>query len=260
MVPPLRRYNGALRLPTPPTASFALCDRFRLTAPRSLSSGAAPLRPRARVLVSGSPAAFSRRRRRISQVPGKPLCPRAPLLDPGGPPGPRQIGSGRCCLPLRPWRRPPRSVHFGARLRGPLARCLRFAAWVTPGPRKTRYRPAGWALAGRDFHPLGFHLEFQKVGCLLSLRARHSPGARTSNSSDVGRLQSTTRNPTNPKIPRARERAPELLRCERETGNWSRERGGSAWESNQPIGPVKADPSVLKTEPSTSPGRASRYA
>lgn len=179
MVPPLRRYNGALRLPTPPTASFALCDRFRLTAPRSLSSGAAPLRPRARVLVSGSPAAFSRRRRRISQVPGKPLCPRAPLLDPGGPPGPRQIGSGRCCLPLRPWRRPPRSVHFGARLRGPLARCLRFAAWVTPGPRKTRYRPAGWALAGRDFHPLGFHLEFQKVGCLLSLRARHSPGART---------------------------------------------------------------------------------
>ena len=41
------------------------------------------------------------------------------------------------------------------------ARCLRFAAGVTPGPRKTRYRPAGYALVGRNSHPLGSNSKFQ---------------------------------------------------------------------------------------------------
>jgi hypothetical protein len=30
-------------------------------------------------------------------------------------------------------------------------------------PPKTRYRPAGWALTGQDFHLLGPFLEFQEV-------------------------------------------------------------------------------------------------
>ena len=33
--------------------------------------------------------------------------------------------------------------HFGAQLHGPLTRCLRFAGWVAPPLRKTRFRMAG---------------------------------------------------------------------------------------------------------------------
>jgi hypothetical protein len=42
-----------------------------------------------------------------------------------------------------------------------------------PSPRKTRYRPAGPALAGRDSHPLGSDADFQgDIGFLLPI----SPG------------------------------------------------------------------------------------
>jgi hypothetical protein len=44
-----------------------------------------------------------------------------------------------------------------------LARCVRLAAGVAPGPPNTRYRPAGWALTGQDFHLLGYIIEFQEV-------------------------------------------------------------------------------------------------
>lgn len=37
--------------------------------------------------------------------------------------------------------------------KGLCTRCLRFAVWITPQPRKTRYRVAGLCLPGRDFHP-----------------------------------------------------------------------------------------------------------
>lgn len=49
---------------------------------------------------------------------------------------------------------------FGALSHGSRNRCLRFAAAVTHGPRKTRYHPAGYALAGWVFHPLGNFLRF----------------------------------------------------------------------------------------------------
>ena len=75
-----------------------------------------------------------------SQVPGEPQGERAPFSDPGG----------FACA--RPWRRRDaafrfeynvgsrESLHFGAQWRGPFTGCLRFAARVTPAPRKTRFR------------------------------------------------------------------------------------------------------------------------
>ena len=53
----------------------------------------------------------------------------------------------RCCLPLLRRRRLPRLTSFGAQSHGPHTRCLRFAARVAPGPRKTRFRLV--ALLGR---------------------------------------------------------------------------------------------------------------
>lgn len=45
---------------------------------------------------------------------------------------------------------------FGALSRGLPTRCLRFAARVTPQPRKTRFRRSA-NLAGQDWLPAGFH-------------------------------------------------------------------------------------------------------
>ena len=74
---------------------------------------------------------------------------RALLFDPGG------IGNAR------PSRRPDAAFHhlngvgsrklaiFGAQSHGPQTRCLRFAGWITPPPRKTRFRlPARLCRAG----------------------------------------------------------------------------------------------------------------
>lgn len=52
---------------------------------------------------------------------------------------PRPLQAYPCCLPLRRPRRPPRPTDFGTESHGLLTCCLRFAAWVAPGPRKTRY-------------------------------------------------------------------------------------------------------------------------
>ncbi len=46
----------------------------------------------------------------------------------------------RCCLPPGSRRRPRRFGSYEAELRGPHARCLRFAASVTRTPRKTRFQ------------------------------------------------------------------------------------------------------------------------
>src|SRR2546425_7277769 len=53
----------------------------------------------------------------------------------------------------------PDIMPFEAQSRGPRARCLRFAARVTPPPRKTRYRRVV-AFAGQDFHLLAHHGRF----------------------------------------------------------------------------------------------------
>ena len=46
----------------------------------------------------------------------------------------------RCGLPLFVQRRLPRFASFEAQSHGPHTRCLRFAGWTTPPPRKTRFR------------------------------------------------------------------------------------------------------------------------
>ena len=71
-------------------------------------------------------------------------CVYAPCsLTPAGPPcravAPNRATARRCCrTPLEQQRLPQR--YFGALSHGIYTRCLRFAARVTPGPRKTRFR------------------------------------------------------------------------------------------------------------------------
>ena len=80
---------------------------------------------------------------RTSQVPGGPQYERAMLFDPGGTSAlgllPRfdvafrnfnGVGSHE-------------NHNFEAQSHGPLTRCLRFAGWVAPPPRKTHFRMAG---------------------------------------------------------------------------------------------------------------------
>ena len=130
----------------------------------------------------GSPASSLQRRHSDSSRPGVALllaplrrsgrpeatrsprflsnpCARAPVSDPGGgsSPGPRADRPAR-------WRAPFAFcvVHriglhnfaaFGAPCRRPCTRCLRFAAALADGPRKTRFRPVVPALTGWDLHP-----------------------------------------------------------------------------------------------------------
>ena len=80
---------------------------------------------------------------RTSQVPGGPHYERALLSDPGG-----TSALGYCralVLSSAKWTAstPATNTNFGAQSHGPLTRCLRFAGWITPPPRKTRFRMAG---------------------------------------------------------------------------------------------------------------------
>ena len=52
----------------------------------------------------------------------------------------RPVAARRCSLPLFVQRRLPRFGSFEAQSHGPHTRCLRFAGWITPPPRKTRFR------------------------------------------------------------------------------------------------------------------------
>ena len=56
-------------------------------------------------------------------------------------------------LPSNARRRPSQTMHFGAQSRGLRAPCERFAPWVTPGPRITRFRlAADLGRMGLDTH------------------------------------------------------------------------------------------------------------
>ena len=145
LVPPLPRYYKALRLPAAPPASL----RFLRFAVPPLRLG---LRSRGRKaqhaagqgLFTGIPnTGFIDGDDRTSQVPGGPHYERALLFDPGG-----TSALGHCrasVLPSAKWTAsaPTTIRNFGAQSHGPLTRCLRFAGWVAPPPRKTRFRMAG---------------------------------------------------------------------------------------------------------------------
>jgi hypothetical protein len=76
-----------------------------------------------------------------SQVPGESNCGRARLSDPGGTATPDQ--TRRCDAAFGFWHRLGSHGYgsLGAQYPGPSTRCLRFAGWITPPPRKTRFRP-----------------------------------------------------------------------------------------------------------------------
>jgi hypothetical protein len=59
----------------------------------------------------------------------------------------------RCCLPRLRRRRLPPLTSFGALSHGSHVRCLRFAAVLSGGPRKTRYRLGGLALGRSGLQP-----------------------------------------------------------------------------------------------------------
>jgi len=54
-------------------------------------------------------------------------------------------------------------LNFEAQSHGPSTHCLRFAGWVTPPPRKTRFRMAGRPCPGGTDYPLGSNERFQLV-------------------------------------------------------------------------------------------------
>ena len=77
-----------------------------------------------------------------SRVPGKPTRTHATRSDPGEVAASTASEMRRDSLPSNARRRPSHSVHVGAQSRGLRAPCERFAPWVTPGPRITRFRLA----------------------------------------------------------------------------------------------------------------------
>ena len=88
-----------------------------------------------------------------SRVPGKPTRTHATRSDPGEVAASTASEMRRDSLPSNARRRPSQTMHFGAQSRGLRAPCERFAPWVTPGPRITRFRlAADLGRMGLDTH------------------------------------------------------------------------------------------------------------
>ena len=152
-----------------PTASFALCHRYRLVL-LVRSRRTRSRRPRAWVLVSGSPAAFFDGDERISQVPGESL-PACPALGP------------RWTDPSSPYRYGPMQPsdstdvvgstdsHFRGSMTQPTGSLSTLRRPGHPGATQDSL-PACWLRFGRaGLSPAGSLIEFQ-VG-------RHLPSSRT---------------------------------------------------------------------------------
>jgi hypothetical protein len=158
-VPRLRRYHGQLglpallsrlaRFPSLGGTSLALCLRSSRAHERG-SHGPG------RCFGSRPSSLFARKALDLPGSWGTSACvPRSSTpVEPL-----RQVFSApRCCLPCLGRRRPPQPNSLGAQSRDPHARCLRFAARVTPAPRKTRFRLVT-NLAGRGSIPRKVPLE-----------------------------------------------------------------------------------------------------
>ena len=122
-----------------------------LAALRCLRLAIPPLRPvRSRRLgrtVGGTGSWYSGSRAgnvsgdgRTSQVPEQPSCPRALFLDPGRTDARQGHDGVSARPPLVTTTVAPTMEVFGAQSHGIGTHCLRFAARVTPRPRKTRFR------------------------------------------------------------------------------------------------------------------------
>lgn len=78
---------------------------------------------------------------------GTPVC--VPCSQTPAGPSRQAVAARRCGLPLLVQRRLPQFAYFEAPWHGPHTRCLRFAGWITPPPRKTRFRLLA-SFAGQD--------------------------------------------------------------------------------------------------------------
>jgi hypothetical protein len=154
-------------LPPVPTASFASCRRYRLV-PLVRSHRTRGRRPRAWVVVYGSPAVLFDGDDRISQVPGESL-PTCPALGPrwAGPPSPYRYG------PMLPSDSSDVVGSTGSNSRGSITQPVGSLSTLRrPGcPDATQDSlPACWLGFGRTgLAPAGFRIEFQVVWCLLPL-------------------------------------------------------------------------------------------
>lgn len=165
-VPPLPRYYEVFRLPADHPASLR-CLRKPVPT-RVLRLRSSPRRARRRE-ARGSSSGFPNRLIECSR-PGLPgswgtLGIHALLSDPGEPAG---VSPGLRCggAAFRPdYGVGARDRSFGALSHGLDTRCLRFAAGVTPKPRKTRYRRlARRCRAGGP--PAGSHCKVSATGSL----------------------------------------------------------------------------------------------
>ena len=154
-IPPLRRYYETLRLlaahpPARRCLRAAVPSEHLRFAPSdagatSTASGLVSRCPRPGGLYDGDDEA--------SRVPGKPTRTHATRSDPGEVAASTASETRRDDLPSNARRRPSHSMHFGAQSRGLRAPCERFAPWVTPGPRITRFRlAADLGRMGLDTH------------------------------------------------------------------------------------------------------------
>ena len=124
----------------------SICGSLRRTpGVTSTASGLVSRCPRPGGLYDGDDEA--------SRVPGKPTRTHATRSDPGEVAASTASETRRDDLPSNARRRPSHSMHFGAQSRGLRAPCERFAPWVTPGPRITRFRlAADLGRMGLDTH------------------------------------------------------------------------------------------------------------
>jgi hypothetical protein len=154
MVPPLHRYyQGAptSRRPSPhaPSARAAVPPE----APRLFASaGGLVQAPTDLDLVQpDGPAGLLLRRWRRLDLPGSWTnpCARATASDPGGTSVPSHCGTAVLPSP-RPRGAPAPSTRAVSRFNpaARYARCLRFAGWIAPVPRKTRSSAGGQPLPG----------------------------------------------------------------------------------------------------------------
>ena len=162
-IPPLRRYYETLRLLAvhPPALR---CLRYHPS-----TCGFAPSDARCCVhglglLVSRCPppGGLYDGDDEASRVPGKPTRTHATRSDPGEVAASTASEMRRDSLPSNARRRPSQTMHFGER---GLAPCERFAPWVTPGPRITRFRLAA------DLGRMG--LDTHRVSNKVSITSRH---------------------------------------------------------------------------------------
>jgi hypothetical protein len=158
------RFTGTVKhsdfLPPFPRRFVAFASRYRRCALGSLPpmQGAASA---GRGLFTGLPKTGS-----STEATGAPRFLEDPIVYmpcSQTPAGPRRSATTalRCCLPPYARRRLPRQLYFVAQSHGLHTRCLRFAGWITPPPRKTRFRLAGLPFPGGTRYPLGPNERFQ---------------------------------------------------------------------------------------------------